>query len=594
MTNLIVKKLQPKEKLLFTAIFIFLVCLRIWFITGVPKYYINGLHDDLFFAKAAHYIAHGEWMGPYTQMTLIKTPFYAFFLVFSSFTGLPLLLNETLFYILACLVLYVALFPLIQKQSWRLLLFTLILFSPANLLYLRIYRESVYFSLTLFVISFSIGLFLRLDRRISNILLWVIGLGLSMGAFLITREEGVWIYPILFTFLFICLLFVWTGKADKKFGRSFLLILPIILWYIPSIIVSSINYSYYDFWGTTEQLEPDFSRVLHTLGRIKSDTWHPLVRVSRDKRRKAYEASPIFNQLREPIESLMPIWNMSEDQMVDNKPDWYLARYGIDRRELSNDYFGWLLRDAVYNAGYYAEGKYPNDFYRRLADQLEAACDNGTLECSSAQRIPLVGSIDQRHYPIIARMFIENIFHLLKQDYTGIGSLDLRTWSKWPGNSEDHKYFEEIAHNPLADLEIPYGKDTQYLIDGKLDSRVQILQVKESAMKAVYRVYDFVTPLLFVTGMIAWVYLFVGVKREGIRDTYLVLSFFAMGLFISRLMMLTIVDATTGAPGIMYGNSIYLFLYIFSFLMLFWGIQRLKMILDRKKQTSLPSTMEGK
>ena len=41
----------------------------------------------------------------------------------------------------------------------------------------------------------------------------------------------------------------------------------------------------------------------------------------------------------------------------------------------------WALRDAVAAAGHYASGHHANAFYRRLAGEINAACDDGSLSC---------------------------------------------------------------------------------------------------------------------------------------------------------------------------------------------------------------------
>jgi len=550
--------------------------------TGIPKLLIYGPHDDLYFAKAAHYIIHRQWMGPYDQYTLIKAPFYSLFMIFSFFTGLPLLFNETIFYLGACLFLFYALVPLIENRWWRLLLFILMLFAPASLATLwnvRVYREFVYFSLTLYVLACAIGLFLRLDQKIPQLLLWSTGLGLSMGAFMITREEGVWIYPMLFVLLFSCLLFVWLRPVNQRLLRSFLVLLPILLWQIPSSVVSYLNYSYYGFWGTTEQLDPDFNRVLNTLGRIQTnDSWHPAIRITEQARMQAYAVSPILHDMKDPIETAVVGWNLSDDSAMAGKPEWYLSEYGNGGNEISNGHFYWLLRDVVSSEGYYAKGQYPREFYRQLADQLEAACKDGRLNCSPPGKIPFIGSLDRRHYPIILRMFFENILHLLKQDYVRMATLDIRAWSAWPENN-DYKYFEEFVYNSLDRPTIHSRKDPQYLVNGGLDIRLKILRHKERVMVITANLYKGFTWPASITGFVAWLYLLIGSiskRRRLSQGSYLLISSFVMGLFFTRLLTLTIVDAATTAAGMMYSDSIYLFIYMFSFLMIYWAFEQFR------------------
>lgn len=568
----------------FIGLFTLLVVFRLWLITGVPKMLIYGPHDDLYFAKAAHYILHGQWLGPYTQMSVIKGPFYSFFLVLSSLTGLPLLFNETVFYVGACITLYFAFNPLIKNHWWRLLLFTLLLFCPASLITdwtLKVYREFVYFSLTLYVLAFSIGLFLRLGRKIPTMLFWSIGLGLSMGAFLITREEGIWIYPILFLLLTICVALIWKSKLDHKVWRSFLVLLTVFLWYLPTIFVSSLNYSYYGFWGTSEQNETDFNRVLNALGRINTSTWHPAIQITKEARMKAYNVSPLLYEMKDEIENEVIAWNYHDDLAMESKPSWYLSQYTNGGSEIGI-HFSWLFRDVVYNEGYYAAGKYPHEFYMELADQLESACNDGRLDCSAPGKIPFVGSIDPRQYPIILRLFYEDCLHLLKLDIIQIVSLDIKSWPMWPENNDEYKYFEEFVYNPLDTQGILSDGDTQYsLINGKTDLRFKILPFKENIMRRITSFYKGFTLPAYGVSFIGWIILIIysiSKKQLNSQNSYLIISIFVMGLFFSRLMTLDIITATTSISGNIYASSNYIFIYTFSFLMLHWLFKQCKKI----------------
>jgi hypothetical protein len=576
-SNIMIKR--NKETPIIIGVFFALVIIRILLITGIPKMLVYGPHDDLFYAKAAHFIIHGQWMGPYTQMTLIKVPFYSFFLIGSFLSGLPLFLNETMFFIVACVVMFFAISPLITNKWWRLLLFILLLFCPSSLTTawnLRVYREFVYFSLSLFVVAFSVGLFLRVYHKISQLLCWSIGLGLSMGAMMLTREEGVWIYPILFLFLIICLILIWMkNKGDKKWGRSLIVLLPVVLWYIPIFIVSSLNYSHYGFWGISENLEPEFNRVLNTIGRIKTSTWYPDIQASREARMKAYAVSPLLNGLKDSIESAIIAWKPFDDVVQDLKPEWFKQKYPESRGEFGS-HFTWLLRDIMYQKGYYASGKYPYEFYKQVADQLEAACNDGRLDCSPPSSIPLIGSVKPGHIPIIARMFIDGLIHLLSQDYQtyiNIYPLDYSS-ANWPEYNENFKYFEEFIYNPTKDQGIDSAKNGQYLVNGKLDLRLKILPYKEKIMEKIVNVYKLLTFPAFVIGFTGWVILLffsIFINRKGSQKPFQLLSIFVIGLLISRLMTLAIIDATTTVPAIIhYGASSYIFIYIFSFLSIYW------------------------
>lgn len=568
--------LKNNSKQIFIIVFSLLVIFRIWLVTGIPKMLIYGSHDDLFFAKAAHYMINGQWMGPYTQMTLIKGPFYVFFLCFSFFTGLPLLLNETIFYLAACCVLYVALKPLINNYWVRLFVFIAVLFCPASLPNwenISVYREFVYFSLTLYVVAFSIGLFLRISHKTGSLLFWSIGLGVSMGAFLLTREEGVWIYPVLFILIISCIVFIWTEKIDHKVIRTGFILLPILIWFIPSLIVSSLNNYRYNYFGTVETLDPDINRVLATLESINENTWHPAIQISTESLTKAYAVSPLLLKLENSIENSWSGWDFADNSAMEQKPLWYLDKYTNGGPEIGNGHFVWLLRDAVYNSDQFPPGKFPRQFYKQLADQLESACNNGKLSCSPKGSIPFVGSIDKRHFPIITRMFYENFIYLLVGDLFGTVNVDTRSWPLWPQGNNEYRYFDELVYNSLDRRTDFTGGDKVQLTNGETDLRLKMTNLKEKLMQKIFFAYRTTTCPVFTISFLSWfllLVLLISKKQMKSRIEYLVISLFLIGLLLSRLIVLTIVDATTSVRGIDYGASMYLFVYLFSFLLMYW------------------------
>lgn len=582
---------QGNLNLVFNLIFCVLIICRLWLISGIPKMILAAPLDDLFFAKAAHNIIHGLWMGPYSQTTLIKGPFYAFFLILSSLTGLPLLLNETIFYVSACIVLFFAISPIIPNKWWRLLFLIFMLFCPVSLtseLNLRVYREFVYFSLTLFIVAFSIGLFLRVGQKITEFLFWLIGLSISIGAFLITREEGVWILPALFVLFLTSILLIWKKRIDKKRIRTGLLFISILIWFVPTFIVSSLNFHNYNFWGVAETLDPDFNRVLNTLQRIKVSTWHPAIQVTKEARMKAYAASPLFSELRGAIESSWSGYDYWDNLTIESKPPWYLLKYGDGDTEMSNGHFVWLLRDAVYNSGQFDTSRFPHQFYKQLADQLESACNNGKLSCSSKGSIPFVGSIDKRHFPIISRLFFENSMSLLRGELFGSINLDINTWPVWLADNSEYLYFEEFIYNSADGRTVLSGDENVKSINGSTDLRLKMMNYKEIIMEKTLSIYRVLTLPLFTISLIAWCLLSVlsvSKKKSASGNSYWLISTFMLGLLFSRLMTLTIVDATTSMSAMGYGASMYIFIYSFIALMVYWicvlGREQLTLLTNR-------------
>jgi hypothetical protein len=588
---------QEKPKLFFYLIFCVLIICRLWLISGIPKMILAAPLDDLFFAKAAHNIIHGQWMGPYSQTTLIKGPFYAFFLIFSFLTGLPLLINETIFYIAACIALIIAIRPLISSKWWILLIFIVLLFCPVSFpsqLNLRVYREFIYLSLTLFIVAFSIGLFLRLRQKTIQFLFWSIGLGISTGAFLITREEGVWILPALFGLLLISVVVLWKKRIDKWRIRIGVLLLSVMICYLPTLVISSLNLHYYGFWGVAETLNPDFNRVLATLQRIKVTDWHPAIQVSKEAIGKAYTVSPLFSELESIIESSWSAYDYWDNLTVGSKPSWYIIKYGDGGADMSNGHFVWLLREAVFQSNQIDTSTFPHEFYKRLADQLEAACENRALDCYSTLSLPFIGNINERHFSIIGRMLNENFSSLLRGDYLGSITLDVSSWPVWPENNSDYEYFEEFIYNS-TEIQNKFSKENDVpIIKGSTDIRLKMLNYKEIIMEKMIIAYRILTLLLFVISLMAWCvlsFLSVSKKKPSSQYVYWLISTFMLGLLFSRLLTLTIVDATTSMSAMGYGASIYIFVYMFSLIMVYWicvpGRQQLMLLIKKNYQSEV-------
>ena len=63
--------------------------------------YADAGHDDALFALLGRYLAEGQWLGPFSQFTLMKGPGYPAFLALSNWLSLSATLAHALFHCLA-------------------------------------------------------------------------------------------------------------------------------------------------------------------------------------------------------------------------------------------------------------------------------------------------------------------------------------------------------------------------------------------------------------------------------------------------------------------------------------------------------------
>lgn len=562
---------------LFLGVFFLTVLFRLWLILGVPKFYIHGPYDDLYYAKIANHLIHGDWLGLYDNFTLIKPPFYAFFLAFSFYSGLPLLVNENIFYLLSCIVLFFAVKPLIQSRWSRFVLFSIILFLPISLTSswaLRVYREFVNYSLTTFVVASSLGLYLRRKNNTFELLSWALGLGLSLGGLMISKEDSYWLYPFVLLILLICIIEIIKSdqyKANKN--KIFLFILPIVVWHIPILLVSFQNYRHYDYWGVAENMDKDLNRVVNSIVQIETKNWEPYQPITEETLQKAYSVSPEFSNLEQYLSNGYSGWKYNSDLALFAKPNWYKDKYLVGGTYLSGNFFYWMFRGALGDSGYYANGKYPRESLQLMAEQLETACKNNDILCDSKINLPLISTLQPKQYPLVIHFLFDYIKDLISFNAkTPIApfSLDVSTWNP-PSNALN--YFEQLTYNPIGMSYI--GNETKP-IDGEKDLRFLALHYKEKIINIVFTVYKFSSiTLLFPILFLGFLLLLINLSTKKNIDKELTVTLLLMlFVFFLRIGELAIIDASTCVPAEGYIGSSYISLFVlgFFFLKFIWDI----------------------
>ena len=401
-------------------------------------------------------------------------------------------------------------------------------------------------------------------------------MGVSMGAFMITREEGIWIYPVLFLYFVFCTAYIYKKKLPRKFLRSISVVLPILLWYIPVLVVSSLNISHYGYWGISETLDPDFNRVLNNLQRINAEVRHPYQSISEDTMQKAAKASPLFAELLPAMDQIKDEWQKSSNEAILMKPQWYLDEYfDYDTADIGNTHFSWMLRDAMQATGKYASGHFPGTYLHDMADQLANACDQGILDCKNAVNIPLIGSITKEQIPLTLRFFGNDIYRLLTLDGVAVKTIPF-DMSKWTYYRPEFTYYEEIVNNPIDSHLMGEEASASRMINGHRDVRFNWMLIKSGILKRILGIYQFLYLPLAVFAVLAWIVMIVfrTIRKKALfHPLVLAAMLFTGGLFFTRLAVLAILDATTNIPAFYYSNTCHIFLISFIFLSL-WAFFR--------------------
>ncbi len=278
-------------------IMVSLTVFKLWLTAGQPVRAITyAVYDDAYFLKIAQHLINGKWLGAYDFLTLIKGPFYPAFIAGTFWLGIPLLLAQHLFYSAACLIFTLAVLPLLKRPLYALLLYTLLLFNPVtyDAVALRVVREYVYTSLMLLSLGGAIGLAVRWREPWRKTWPWALGMGLSLGAFWITREEGIWLLPALGWILAGSIFLLWrAGWADWRAKAGLWLgglAIPVML----TLFVSSLNWANYGLFAKTEYDAPAFKTAYGSLTRVKVGKPVLFVPVTRQDAQKYLRCQPGF------------------------------------------------------------------------------------------------------------------------------------------------------------------------------------------------------------------------------------------------------------------------------------------------------------
>jgi hypothetical protein len=373
--TLVPAKAGPTDLWLAGAM-IALVLFKLWLVSAQTIYAIGGAgHDDQLFINLAETLLNGQWLGSYSQFTLMKGPMYSIFIAGTFLLGVPLFTAQHLLYAAGCALVVRALRPLAPHRGLRLALFTVLLFNPVtyeSVVNARILRQNILPGIVLIIVAGLIALYARNNGPKRRLLPWAMLTGVALAAFWLTREEGVWLLPGAGLLWATVVVVVWRKRTTDRCARLALLALPVMLWAAGVGTVAWINLQYYGIFTTCEFKQADFKAAFGALLRVEPAQWRPYIAVPREARERLYAVSPAFAELRPYLEGpLGEGWAASSEGLIHLPPK---------EHEMATGWFMWCLRDAVAAAGHCHNGAEAMAYYARMAHEINEACDHGLVK----------------------------------------------------------------------------------------------------------------------------------------------------------------------------------------------------------------------
>jgi hypothetical protein len=348
--------------------------------------HVDAAHDDALYAKLAMSLLRGDWLGGYDSLTLLRGSFYSIWLAANSILGAPLFVSQGLLYLGAGLALLGAVAPKFEGcwgpwGRWLLVAaFVVFLFNPAQYASaeLRVIRAGLYTPLTILVLALVVWWFRLRDLSWRYRLPVAAGLGLTLGCLWITREEGVWILPVLATAL------IFLAARRRPLWRRMIaleagyVVVAAMAAMAPTQIVATINDVTYGVDDVVEFRQPEFLGAYGALARINHTEWRRRIVAPREARARAYAVSPAFRELKPFLDGARGA-GWAETSCRNSKPDPCVGEIGAG-------WFVYALRQAAAFAGHHQSATKARAFYARMAAEINAACEDGRLACSAARR----------------------------------------------------------------------------------------------------------------------------------------------------------------------------------------------------------------
>lgn len=431
------------QKLIFFIIIILILIAKFSLCSVLPvQIDTSGMHDDGLMLYLGESIIESGWLGTYNSLTLIKGSFFPLFIAFVYSLGIPLLAAYTLLYFFACLSFIYAIKNIVNSKVAIIAIYTVLMFVPVTYnhdTYQRIYRDSIYFSLVLMYISFTIITYNCLKKRLVFFALPSIVSGVLLTAIWLTREEGIWLVPFLIVSVMVMIFYIrFNVTLKQKKIRILITILPFLLLVIGIFGISTINYFTYGTFLTNELKQGMFPKAYRALTSVDYGKEIPKVPITKEAMDKIALISPAFGEIK-------PYFDGENGRNWGNNS--VAAGTVSDNSEIGVGHSLWAIRGAVESIGYYTTPDSANEYYGRLCEELEIAFNNGSLQKKEKMELPLLSSFSKKDI----LPFFKNLYKTINEVLCYKNFFYTRSQNS--GTESSLKMAEKVTHENLDPIE---------------------------------------------------------------------------------------------------------------------------------------------
>lgn len=489
------------------------IILKQLLVIGLPLFAHAGAgHDDRLMINMANALINGEWLGDYSEKTLVKGLFFPLLLTINHILGIPYSIGIPGFYSLACVIFIFGIKRLFPTDFPLYLIFMALIFNPisfADETFLRVYRNSVTAAQALIVIGCMFAIYLNRFEKPWIQLLWALGAGGGLASLWHTREDGIWIIPLVMGVIVITCLSIFFNKEEQKWqkARSILISwIPIGILMLSVMIISGINYAQYGIYTTNELNNSNFTQAIKLIYAVKPNEDINRTSVPRSSVEKIYAVSPTLNSIRDQLDASLDRWS------------WYEKDAKV--RQVEDGFFFWALREAVANSGYYENAGKANAFYQKVADELSAGFEKGELMKRPTMPSALMSPWRDAYWEALPAAFFRTMDYVV-----GYEAIETTMTDSIDDGKNGIQLFEEITKNPAY----------------RQGERIRLRnQIRITILNAITVIYQLTGRLVFMVSVLAYIGISLGTLFKKWRQKYRLLDCW---LVLSALILSAIVVA---------------------------------------------------
>jgi len=241
-----------------------------------------------------------------------------------------------------------------------------------------------------------------------------------------------------------------------------------------------INFAIYGSFVVSEDQSVAFQDFYNAVGRITSEEKTNTIDLPTDVRYKIYSISPTFATIEDAMENTV-------------FPDF--KKHGDNPEEINTGWTSWSIRRAMTAEGYYDSVEKANNFYAQVAADINNACNDGKIECTS-------------HKPGLIETLTGNIPWLTESVFNGIkytyyfSDTTVKQYYSDPVPTVRGEVSEILTHENMMSQNVNVQENP-----GDLSRYTLIDKIKIKVLSGIRKLYTFISPVLFWASVIVFVIL---------------------------------------------------------------------------------------